>query len=92
MSNRGKKLVKLGISEPGYLTAKTPVIPTHIQTVTNNAAPQKGIYPLDGRKLNERPTKKGVYIIAARSLLSERSANLLALPSVNELEQRSRSW
>ena len=58
-----------GRSDPGYFTARFAGIATDIETVPNKATSVKGIYTLNGRKLNELPAKKGVYIQNGRAVL-----------------------
>ena len=57
-----------GTSNPGYFTAATGIV-THIEAVPAKANTVKGIYTLDGRKLNELPTQKGIYIIDGRRVV-----------------------
>ena len=52
-----------GPNNPGYFTYSATGIATHIEAVPAKANTVKGIYTLDGRKLNELPTQKGIYII-----------------------------
>ena len=51
-----------GASNPGYFSDTSGLV-THIEAVPVKANTVKGIYTLDGRKLNELPTQKGIYII-----------------------------
>ena len=57
-----------GTSNPGYFTAAAGIA-TNIEAVTDKTASVKGIYTLDGRKLNELPTQKGVYIVDGRQVV-----------------------
>ena len=57
-----------GTSDPGYFSDTSGLI-THIEAVPAKANTVKGIYTLDGRKLNEQPTQKGVYIIDGRRVV-----------------------
>ena len=52
-----------GPSNPGYFTEAVTGVATHIEAVPAKANTVKGIYTLDGRKLNDLPTQKGIYII-----------------------------
>ncbi len=52
-----------GSSNPGYFTDAATGLITHIEAVPVKANTVKGIYTLDGRKLNDLPTQKGIYII-----------------------------
>ncbi len=52
-----------GLSNPGYFTDAATGLITHIETVPAKVNTVKGIYTLDGRKLNDLPTQKGIYII-----------------------------
>ena len=58
-----------GTSNPGYFTDVVTGIATHIEAVPAKATTVKGIYTLDGRKLNELPTQKGIYIIDGRRVV-----------------------
>ena len=58
-----------GPSNPGYFTDVVTGIATHIEAVPAKATTVKGIYTLDGRKLNELPTQKGIYIIDGRQVV-----------------------
>ena len=58
-----------GTSNPGYFTYSAIGIVTHIEAVPVKVNTVKGIYTLDGRKLNELPTPKGVYIIDGRRVV-----------------------
>ena len=58
-----------GSSNPGYFTDAATGIITHIEAVPAKANTVKGIYTLDGRKLNEQPTQKGIYIIDGRKVV-----------------------
>ena len=57
-----------GTSNPGYFSDTSGLI-THIEAVPAKANTVKGIYTLDGRKLNELPTQKGIYIIDGRQVV-----------------------
>ncbi len=69
-SNKDYAHIDGGTNDPGYFTARFAGIATDIETVPNKATSVKGIYPLDGRKLNELPAKKGVYIQNGRAILN----------------------
>ena len=58
-----------GSSNLGYFTDAATGLITHIEAVPVKANTVKGIYTLDGRKLNELPTQKGVYIIDGRRVV-----------------------
>ena len=58
-----------GSNNPGYFTYSATGIVTHIEAVPAKANTVKGIYTLDGRKLNELPTQKGIYIIDGRQVV-----------------------
>ena len=58
-----------GTSNPGYFTDAATGLITHIEAVPAKANTVKGIYTLDGRKLNDLPTQKGVYIIDGRRVV-----------------------
>ena len=57
-----------GASNPGYFSDTSGLV-THIEAVPVKANTVKGIYTLDGRKLNELPTQKGIYIIDGRRVV-----------------------
>ena len=57
-----------GTSNPGYFTAAAGIA-TNIEAVPDNETSVQGIYTLDGRELNELPTKKGIYIIDGRRVV-----------------------
>ena len=57
-----------GRSNPGYFSDTSGLV-THIEAVPAKANTVKGIYTLDGRKLNELPTQKGIYIIDGRQVV-----------------------
>ena len=57
-----------GTSNPGYFTYSAGLV-THIEAVPAKANTVKGIYTLDGRKLNDLPTQKGIYIIDGRRVV-----------------------
>ena len=57
-----------GTSNPGYFTAAAGVA-TNVEVVPAKTTTVNGIYTLDGRKLNELPTKKGVYIVDGRQVV-----------------------
>ena len=57
-----------GSSAPGYLSDEEPGIDTYIESVSQDAT-LKGVYSLDGQKLNKKPTKKGVFIINGRKVV-----------------------
>ena len=61
--------IDYGSSNPGYFTDAATGIITHIEAVPAKANTVKGIYTLDGRKLNELPTQKGIYIIDGRRMV-----------------------
>ena len=61
--------IDYGSSNPGYFTYAAPGVVTHIEAVPYKATTVKGIYTLDGRKLNELPTQKGIYIIDGRRVV-----------------------
>ena len=61
--------IDYGSSNPGYFTDAATGIITHIEAVPAKANTVKGIYTLDGRKLNELPTQKGIYIIDGRRVV-----------------------
>ncbi len=58
-----------GASNPGYFTGVATGLVTHIEAVPVKANTVKGIYTLDGRKLNELPNKKGVYIVDGKKVV-----------------------
>jgi surface protein len=58
-----------GASNPGYFTDAATGVATNVEVVPAKANTVKGIYTLDGRKLNELPTQKGVYIIDGRRVV-----------------------
>ena len=58
-----------GPSDPGYFTEAATGIATNIEAVTDKTASVQGIYTLDGRKLDELPTKKGVYIVGGKKVV-----------------------
>ena len=58
-----------GPNNPGYFTYSATGIATSIEAVPVKANTVKGIYTLDGRKLNELPTKKGVYIVGGKKVV-----------------------
>ena len=58
-----------GPSNPGYFTEAVTGVATNVEAVPAKATSVKGIYTLDGRKLNELPTKKGVYIVDGRKVV-----------------------
>jgi surface protein len=58
-----------GPSNPGYFTEAVTGVATNVEAVPAKANTVKGIYTLDGRKLNELPTKKGVYIVDGRKVV-----------------------
>ena len=57
-----------GASNRGYFSDISGLV-THIEAVPAKANTVKGIYTLDGRKLNELPTQKGIYIIDGRRVV-----------------------
>ena len=61
--------IDYGSSNPGYFTYAAPGVVTHIEEVPAKANTVKGIYTLDGRKLNDLPTQKGIYIIDGRRVV-----------------------
>ena len=58
-----------GPSNPGYFTEAATGVATNVEVVPAKTTTVKGIYTLDGRKLNELPTKKGIYIIDGRQVV-----------------------
>ena len=58
-----------GEGGPGYFTDAATGIVTHIEAVPAKANTVKGIYTLDGRKLNELPKQKGIYIVDGRRVV-----------------------
>ena len=68
-SNKTYAHVDGGPNNPGYFTYSATGIVTHIEAVPNKANTVKGIYTLDGRKLNDLPTQKGIYIIDGRRVV-----------------------
>ena len=58
-----------GEGGPGYFTDAATGLVTHIEAVPNKANTVKGIYTLDGRKLNNIPTQKGIYIVDGRRVV-----------------------
>ena len=61
--------IDYGSSNPGYFTYAAPGVVTHIEAIPVKATTVKGIYTLDGRKLNDLPTQKGIYIIDGRRVV-----------------------
>ena len=57
-----------GRSNPGYFSDTSGLV-THIEAVPAKANTVKDIYTLDGRKLNDLPTQKGIYIIDGRRVV-----------------------
>ena len=68
-SNKTYAHVDGGPNNPGYFTYSATGIITHIEAVPNKATSVQDIYTLDGRKLNELPTQKGIYIIDGRRVV-----------------------
>ena len=68
-SNKTYAHVDGGPNNPGYFTYSATGIATSIEAVPAKATSVKGIYTLDGRKLNNLPTQKGIYIIDGRRVV-----------------------
>lgn len=58
-----------GVNLPGYLSDNNFGITTDMDPVSRDTVAPEGVYSLDGQKLNDRPTKKGVYIINGRKVV-----------------------
>ena len=58
-----------GVNLPGYLSDSNFGITTDMDPVSRDTVAPEGVYSLDGQKLNDRPTKKGVYIINGRKVI-----------------------
>ena len=58
-----------GPGNPGYFTDISEAVATSIEAFPAKTTTVKGIYTLDGRKLNELPTKKGVYIVDGKKVV-----------------------
>ena len=58
-----------GVNLPGYLSDSNFGITTDMDPVSRDTVAPEGVYSLDGQKLNDRPTKKGVYIINGRKVV-----------------------
>ena len=58
-----------GVNLPGYLSDNNIGITTDMDPVSRDTVAPEGVYSIGGQKLNDRPTKKGVYIINGRKVV-----------------------
>ena len=57
-----------GKKAPGYLTGISIGIATDMEPISHDTS-SEGVYSLDGQKMNNKPAKKGVYIINGRKVV-----------------------